>query len=265
MLARAAACESALTFFACSASGLTSKWVGESEKLMRSLFRAARRMGPSIVFLDELDSVLSARTGGGDGGGKNAEHEASRRLKTEFLVQTDGVVQRDDGGGNDHQQRVLVLGCSNRPWDLDEAVLRRFERRVHVPLPDRDGRSAHVRAMLRAEEHHALTEEDMERLVRLTDGLSCSDMTALGREAAFGPLRELGGVEEIRGASRDDLRPVVLDDFERALSASDRRSVSAAALRRYETWERRGAGSSGGGVGGGVKDDKYYVFNDGVG
>jgi len=237
MIARAAASESNLTFFACSASGLTSKWVGESEKLVRALFAVANQMGPSIIFMDELDSILSAR-----GGGK--EHESSRRLKTEFMVQVDGVRSNNKGSGsefNDEEEQqinhVLVLGCSNCPWDLDEAVLRRFERRIYVPLPDEDARLSLINMMIKSE-IHSLSQDDVWKLTKLTNGYSCSDLTSLGKEAAFGPLRSLGGLEEIQNANSDDLRPINFGDFDSAISKSGRRSVSSSMLKKYNTWEQ---------------------------
>ena len=119
MLAKAVATESSCTFLAISASTLTSKWVGEGEKLVRKLFEVAHERAPSIIFIDEIDSVLSARS--------SNENEASRRLKTEFLIQFDGV---NKGGG-----QVFVVGASNRPEELDDAVRRRLAKRIHIPLP----------------------------------------------------------------------------------------------------------------------------------
>lgn len=111
MLAKVLAKEAGCTFFSISASTLVSKWVGDSEKMIRVLFAVARAMSPSIIFIDEIDSILTARS--------SEEHEASRRLKTEFLVQTDGI--KGDG-----TERVIVIGATNRPQELDEAAKRRL-------------------------------------------------------------------------------------------------------------------------------------------
>lgn len=109
LLARAAASECNATFFNISAASLTSKYVGEGEKLVRALFAVARELQPSIIFVDEVDSLLSER--------KENEHEASRRLKTEFLVEFDGLPANPE-------ERVLVMAATNRPQELDEAALR---------------------------------------------------------------------------------------------------------------------------------------------
>lgn len=113
MLVRAVAHESQCLLFACSASALTSKWHGEGEKLVRTLFRVAHDVAPSIIFVDEMDALLSSR--------KEDEHEASRRFKTEFMVQMDGLRGKTENEGN-----VLVVGCTNLPWNVDDAVMRRF-------------------------------------------------------------------------------------------------------------------------------------------
>jgi SpoVK/Ycf46/Vps4 family AAA+-type ATPase len=164
MLARAVATESKSTFFAISASSLTSKWHGESEKLVRALFAMAKALAPSIIFVDEIDSLLSSRSG-------SSEHEASRRSKTEFLIQWSDL-QRAAAGKDTtvgDASRVLVLAATNCPWDIDEAARRRFVRRQYIPLPEKETRETQIRTLL-GHQKHELNGEDIERLVELTEG-----------------------------------------------------------------------------------------------
>ena len=171
MLARAVATESQSTFFSISASSLTSKYLGESEKLVRALFALAKALAPSIIFVDEIDSLLSQRSGSG-------EHEATRRIKTEFLIQwsdlqraaagrevagAEGV--RDRGDAN----QVLVLAATNLPWAIDEAARRRFVRRQYIPLPEAETRAVQLRTLLK-QQKHTLTDADIDTLVGLTEG-----------------------------------------------------------------------------------------------
>ena len=127
-LAKAVATEANSTFFSVSSSDLVSKWMGESERLVKQLFKLARECKPAIIFIDEVDSLCGTR---GEG-----ESEASRRIKTEFLVQMQGV-------GNDNNG-VLVLGATNIPWKLDPAIRRRFEKRIYIPLPEANSRAQMV-------------------------------------------------------------------------------------------------------------------------
>mmetsp|Transcript_15185 Transcript_15185/g.52629 ORF Transcript_15185/g.52629 Transcript_15185/m.52629 type:complete len:310 (+) Transcript_15185:77-1006(+) len=218
LLAECVASESRFAFFALSASALTSKWLGEGEKLVKALFKVARDRAPSVVFLDEVDSLLSRR---GDG-----DHEASRRLKTEFLVHLDGL-----GGGG----RVLFMGATNRPWDLDDAFLRRVPRRVLIPLPDGAARRAFLDALLDGEDgaRTSLDAARREKVVAATEGYSMSDLRALAEEAAMGPLRALG--DRVATARARDVRPVSLADFDAARRAI-KPAADAALLARYDDW-----------------------------
>lgn len=122
LIAKCVSSQSQATFFSISASTLTSKWIGEGEKLVKALFAYARYKQPSVIFIDEIDSILTKR-------GDN-DHESSTRLKTEFMVQIDGASSTAE------EDRILVIGATNRPHKLDEAIIRRFSKRFYVPLPD---------------------------------------------------------------------------------------------------------------------------------
>ena len=169
MLARAVATESRSTFFAISASSLTSKWLGESEKLVRALFLLAKALAPSIIFVDEIDSLLSSRGG-------SSEHETTRRIKTEFLIQWSDLQRAAAGskqGENEQSEgdasRVLVLAATNMPWAIDEAARRRFVRRQYIPLPEAHVRAEQLRTLL-GHQKHGLNRKDIQVLVELTDG-----------------------------------------------------------------------------------------------
>jgi SpoVK/Ycf46/Vps4 family AAA+-type ATPase len=170
MLARAVATESRSTFFSISASSLTSKYLGESEKLVRALFSLAKALAPSIIFVDEIDSLLSSRSGSG-------EHEATRRIKTEFLIQWSDLQRAAAGREQSEKEkergdasRVLVLAATNLPWAIDEAARRRFVRRQYIPLPEDETRATQLRTLL-GHQKHSLDENDIQKLVDLTDGL----------------------------------------------------------------------------------------------
>ncbi|KAI0467247.1 P-loop containing nucleoside triphosphate hydrolase protein [Xylaria cf. heliscus] len=235
MLARAVATESKSTFFSISASSLTSKYLGESEKLVRALFALAKVMAPSIIFVDEIDSLLSQRSGSGD-------HESTRRIKTEFLIQW-GDLQRAAAGRENTEgskdrgdaNRVLVLAATNLPWAIDEAARRRFVRRQYIPLPEPKTRATQLKTLL-GQQKHNLTDTDIVELVELTDGFSGSDITALAKDAAMGPLRSLG--EALLHMTMDQIRPIELGDFRSSLRTI-RPSVDRQGLKEYEDWARQ--------------------------
>lgn len=220
MLAKAVAHESRSTFLNISAASLTSKYVGEGEKLVRALFAVARELQPSIIFIDEVDSLLSER--------KDNEHEATRRLKTEFLVEFDGL----HTGSED---RVLVMGATNRPQELDDAALRRFTKRVYVTLPDVNTRVEILEKLLR-KQNSPLGMDKLKYLARLTDGYSGSDLTALAKDAALGPIRELNP-EQVRSVDPKKMRNMSLEDFMDSLKKV-RRSVTQQSLVFFDKWNQ---------------------------
>ncbi|CAI9734503.1 spastin-like, isoform X2 [Octopus vulgaris] len=207
MLAKAVANESNATFFNISAASLTSKYVGEGEKLVRALFAVARELQPAVIFMDEIDSLLCER--------REGENEASRRLKTEFLIEFDGL----SGSSDD---RILIMGATNRPHELDDAVLRRFAKRVYVTMPENITRRQMLVHLL-AKHGNPLTNLEMEGLARLTDGYSGSDLTALARDAALGPIRELSP-SEVKCLDASKVRRIQMIDFLESLKKI-RRSV----------------------------------------
>lgn len=218
MLAKAVAAESNATFFNISAASLTSKYVGEGEKLVRALFSVARELQPSIIFIDEVDSLLCER--------REGEHDASRRLKTEFLIEFDGV----QSGGDD---RVLVMGATNRPQELDEAVLRRFTKRVYVSLPNDETRFLLLKNLL-SKQGNPLTQKELAQLARQTEGYSGSDITALAKDAALGPIRELKP-EQVKNMSASEMRNIKYSDFLSSLKKI-KCSVSSNTLESYIRW-----------------------------
>jgi len=225
MLIRAVAQESGCNLFVVTAGTLTSKWMGESEKLVRALFQLAHEVAPSIVFIDEVDSLLSNRKSDG-------EHEASRRLKTEVMVQMDGIK-------NDNERKpVLVLACTNCPWDIDAAVIRRFPRRIFVPLPDSDARRGLWTKLLAKAGKHSITSRQISSLVRKTEGFSGSDISAIASEASFGPLRSVGGLDALRRIRATDVRPLSMEDIDAALQHTSR-SVNDEHLERYDEWKQK--------------------------
>ncbi|XP_013069581.2 spastin-like isoform X2 [Biomphalaria glabrata] len=220
LLAKAVAHESKSVFFNISASSLTSKWVGEGEKLVRTLFTAARQLQPSIIFIDEIDSLLCER--------REGENDASRRLKTEFLVQFDGV-------SSSSEDRILVMGATNRPQELDDAVLRRFPKRVYVTMPDLQTRRVML-AHLLSKHGSPLNQKELDTLAKQTEGYSGSDMNALAKDAALGPIRELS-LHEVKSMDANKVRPIQASDFRESLKRI-RRSVPLESLGRYEEWNR---------------------------
>ncbi|XP_062143427.1 uncharacterized protein LOC133851135 [Alnus glutinosa] len=213
MLAKAVATEAGANFINISMSSITSKWFGEGEKYVKAVFSLASKIAPSVVFVDEVDSMLGRRENPG-------EHEAMRKMKNEFMVNWDGLRTKD-------KERVLVLAATNRPFDLDEAVIRRLPRRLMVNLPDAPNREKILRVVLAKEE--LVPDVDLEAIANMTDGYSGSDLKNLCVTAAHCPIREILVKEkkEKNAALADnrplpalhssvDIRPLKMEDFKYA-------------------------------------------------
>eukprot|EP01084_Bolivina_argentea_P259180 437228_1 len=221
MIAKCVAAECDGTFFSISASSITSKFVGDAERIMRTLFDLARDRAPSIIFIDEIDSLLTAR------GGQN-EAESSRRIKTEFLIQFDGVKKASDAA-----KRVLVIGATNLPNQLDEAVLRRFGKRIMVPLPDEDTRKG-LLTLLMAKQKTNLTDDDFMHVVMKTKGYSCSDLSTLCKDASMGPIRDLGA-KIIQIQNESDMPFIETKHFDAALD-NVKPSLPQSSLKYFIEW-----------------------------
>ncbi|CAH8460377.1 unnamed protein product [Heterobilharzia americana] len=229
LLAKAVATECGTTFFNVSSSSLTSKWRGESEKLVRLLFDMARFYAPSTIFMDEIDSICSRR-------GSESEHESSRRVKSELLVQMDGVTGAT-GQDEDPTKSVMVLAATNFPWDIDEALRRRLEKRVYIPLPNVTARKTLLEINLK--EVPLAEDVDLDKIAEQLEGYSGADITNVCRDASMMSMRraiEGLSVEQIKGLNTATLnQPTRMTDFEEAISRVCR-SVSASDVERYEKW-----------------------------
>lgn len=231
MLAKAVASECNTTFFNISPATLTSKWRGESEKLIRVLFEMARHYAPSTIFIDEIDSLCGQRGGSG-------EHEASRRAKGTLLAQMDGV-------GVDASKIVMVLGATNHPWDIDEAMRRRLEKRIYIPLPTRDDRVELFRINTRALK--LSSDVDFEKLSDIVEGrfYSCADITNIVRDAAMMTMRRFMGKiskEELKanGAAigkKVAEQPTTMDDFLTAIKKVPS-SITVDNIKKFEKWKK---------------------------
>ena len=223
LLARAAATECAATFFSVSSADLLSKWLGESEKLISSLFKVARIKAPSLIFMDEIDSVATKRGEGHEGGGE-------RRVKTQLLSEIQGIKSGS-------KKPLLVLGATNRPWDIDAAMLSRFEKKVYVPLPDLTARIG-IFKIHTAGINMELTEEDFIELGVRSEGYSGRDISNVCREVIMLPIRELdmGGLLE-NSDQEVIVRDINLKDFTKTLKKVKPMTTNAA-LKRYEQWAK---------------------------
>ncbi|CAD5206836.1 unnamed protein product [Bursaphelenchus okinawaensis] len=229
LLAKAVATECKSTFFSVSASTFASKWRGDGEKLVRLLFEMARFYAPSTVFIDELDTLCSTRS-------SENEHEASKRLKGELLVQIDGM--------NDETDRtVLLLAATNRPWDLDEAFRRRLEKRIYVGLPDTETRLDLLKNCLSSVKLG--DDVNLNELAAKTQGYSGADVTNLCRDAALQPMRDcLDNLEDYKTAAEQlsasflEEKPIKMCHFNSAMKRVNP-SCSADTIRKYKEWEKQ--------------------------
>ena len=255
MLAKALATQNRTTFFNVHSSSFASKWRGESEKLVRILFEMAQFYAPTTIFIDEVDSLCSKRGEGGEG-------NDSRRVKTEILVRMDGLNSdnnteengEDNNKNNNNNNKkgdeppknkiVTVVGATNRPWDLDDALRRRFEKRIYIPLPNVDGRRQLFELNLK--KVAVDSNLDYDKLIKATDGYSGADISNVCREAALMPLRK--ALKANKGREIEDLvddrnfrneieKAIGMEDLNAAIENISK-SVSKKDLETYDQWTK---------------------------
>lgn len=239
MLAKAVATEGGASFLSVDASSVENKWLGESEKNAKAVFTLARRLAPCVIFIDEVDSLLSSREGSSD----DSAHGTLTSVKTTMMSEWDGLNSGTNGSGEAGSDRVVVIGSTNRPFDLDEAVLRRFPRRILVDLPDLETRTEILEV--------TLAENRLDSAVNLTvyaerlEGYTGSDIKEFCREAVVQISHEQAKLLD-QGTHNEDegitdgllqrLRPVTTDDFDKALKKL-KRSVSENGRELARVWE----------------------------
>ncbi|CAK9881450.1 unnamed protein product [Sphagnum jensenii] len=227
LLAKAIAKESSAVFINVKTSTLMSKWFGDAQKLVTAVFTLAYKLQPAIIFVDEVDSFLGQR--------RVAEHEALTNMKTEFMALWDGF-------STDQDARVMVLAATNRPWELDEAILRRLPRAFEVGMPDKQQRASILKVILKGEE--VAENLDIDQLASLCEGYSGSDLSDLCKQAAYLPIRDLLEEEKLHpeGFITAKLpRKLEQSDFETVLSMS--RTTKSAAYE-YQYTRTNAVGSS---------------------
>ncbi|XP_021750633.1 uncharacterized protein LOC110716325 isoform X1 [Chenopodium quinoa] len=232
LLAKALATEAGANFISITGSTLTSKWFGDAEKLTKALFSFASKLAPVIIFVDEVDSLLGARGG-------SFEHEATRRMRNEFMAAWDGLRTKDT-------QRILILGATNRPFDLDDAVIRRLPRRIYVDLPDVENRMKILKIFLAQENIEPNFQFD--KLANVTEGYSGSDLKNLCIAAAYRPVQELLEQENKveKNVTSSILRPLSLEDFIQSKSkVGPSVAYDAASMNELRKWnDQYGEGGS---------------------
>ncbi|OIT26505.1 PREDICTED: ATPase family AAA domain-containing protein 1-like [Nicotiana attenuata] len=209
MLAKAIAKESGAVFINVKISNLMSKWFGDAQKLVSALFSLAYKLQPAIIFIDEVDSFLGQR--------KATDNEALTNMKTEFMALWDGFT-------TDHNARVMVLAATNRPSELDEAILRRLPQAFEIGMPDCKERAMILKVILRGEK--VQDNIDYDRIAGLCDGYTGSDLLELCKKAAYFPIRDLLD-DEKSGKQSAEPRPLSESDLERVLATSKKTNVAA--------------------------------------
>lgn len=221
-LAKAVATECKRTFFNITSATITSRFLGESEKLVTFLFQLAEQMAPSTIFFDEIDSIASQR-------GTSNEGESARRMKAQLLTNIEGI-------GSSSSNDVFVMAATNFPWDLDEALLRRFQKRIYIPLPDEEGRKTILKMKM---EEFTDDTFDFDGWANKLQGYSCADIANLCRDAAqmvFDRKTDMMDTQAFLDMQTIDAQVIVSNDDFKLAVAKRKSSVDPQTLANYEKW-----------------------------
>lgn len=227
LLAAATSNELDATFFNVKLGSIESKWFGESPKILRSVFENAREREPSVIFFDEVDSIASSRS--------QSESEGRRALLGTFLSELDGL--RKERG-----EFVLTLTATNVPWDLDNALISRCEKRIYIPLPDIESREKILRIHLQNKGFEV--NADILALAKKSEGYSGRDLRTLCLDTVNNMIEEMNPemgklktLEEIK-KYKLKIRPITEKDFENALSRI-KPAATPEMIKRYEEWSEK--------------------------
>jgi len=243
-LAKAVANEINCHFFSISSADIISKFVGDTEKHVKALFDVARKKQPSIIFIDEVDSIATSR---------DDEDTKQKGSQNELIVQMDGVGKDNKG--------VLMIGATNLPWLLDKAILRRFEKRFHVPLPDDAARAEIFRGCLPTLIRDTVTEDDLREFSALTSGYSGADIASIMNGAKFKCVeklrtathfKQIEGTDLFEPADEDGIEmtwkdlqdnkarvpPITKQDILVSIKETPK-SVSSEDLGKFEEWDKK--------------------------
>lgn len=218
MLAAAVANEINGYFIYADAASIMSKWLGEAEKNVSRIFKFAREKNeegsPVIIFIDEIDALLGTFSG---------EIGGEVRVRNQFLKEMDGLQDKDK------KLHIYVIGATNKPWQLDEAFIRRFNKRIFIPLPDREAREQLFK--LYTKNLSLSADVDIAKLVDLTDGYTASDIRDVIQAAHLKVIREF--FEKSQGIGEP--RSISMEDFLEILKIR-KPSVDPLYVKRYEAW-----------------------------
>ena len=208
-----------VTFFYITSSSLTSKYYGEPAKLVEALFAIAKECEPSIIFIDEVDSIFRE---------SDNENEATTTLRSQFQSSMDGFK-------SDENDRVFVIGTTNKPENLPQAILRRFDENIYVGPPNQEERLTLLKKLMKSERSN-LKDKDYTTIATETKFYSLNDVKKVVKQASLKRVKELT-LEQIRDINRESLRHITLNDFQAALKTI-RPSLTAKSLDKFEEWNK---------------------------